>query len=69
MRWEFKQEPGDTQRWRWQYVDDQSGSVLRMSPTLFSNLADCVSDAEKNGYDATRGPVRATAAAHSNGEP
>lgn len=52
MRWEFKQEPGSSQGWRWQYVDSDTGSVLKISRTLFATLYECLSDAEKNGYEA-----------------
>jgi hypothetical protein len=57
MRWEFKQEPGETHRWRWQYVDADTGSVLKMSPVLFRTLFDCVRDAEKNGYKGPGAPL------------
>ena len=57
MRWEFKQEPADAQRWRWQCVDDETGSVLRMSESLFADFAECVRDAQNNGYDAAQQPA------------
>jgi hypothetical protein len=63
MRWEFKQEPGEIHRWRWQYVD-AAGSVLKMSPVLFKTLLDCVRDAEKNGYKGPGTPLTLPLAAN-----
>jgi hypothetical protein len=57
MGWEFKQEPGAMHRWRWQYIDTRTGSVLKISATLFRTLLECVHDAEKNGYEPGRPPT------------
>ena len=35
MRWEFKQEPGEPHRWRWQCIDEMLGSTLKVSPVPF----------------------------------
>ena len=55
--WEFKREPGAMRRWRWQYVDTRTGSVLKISTTLFLTLLECVQDAEANGYQPGRPPT------------
>jgi hypothetical protein len=57
MRWEFKQEPGTTHRWRWQCVDPRTGSVLTISQDLFRTLLDCVRNAEVNGYQPAGRPA------------
>jgi hypothetical protein len=57
MGWEFKQEPGAMRRWRWQYVDTRTASVLKISSTLFLTLLECVRDAEMNGYQPGRPPT------------
>jgi hypothetical protein len=50
MRWEFKQERGEANRWRWQCADSDIGSVLRMSQLPFKTRDECIEDAAKNGY-------------------
>jgi hypothetical protein len=50
MGWEFKQEPSAKNRWRWQHVDHDTGSVLKISRVCFRTLYECVKDAEINGY-------------------
>jgi hypothetical protein len=54
MRWEFKQEPGEPHRWRWQCIDETLGSTLKVSPVPFRTLSECIKDAEKHGYIAPR---------------
>lgn len=44
-------------RWRWLYVDTRTGSVLKISATLFVTLLECVRDAEVNGYQPGRPPT------------
>jgi hypothetical protein len=51
MAWEFKQEPAAPYRWRWQCVEPDSGSVLKIARTCFPTLYDCIKDAELNGYE------------------
>ena len=50
MQWEFKQEPGEKNRWRWQCVADGTRETLKMSQLPFKTLEECVRDAEKHGY-------------------
>ena len=52
VRWEFKQDSGSARLWRWQCVDIATGSVLKSSAGKFNSLFECLSDAEKNGYNA-----------------
>jgi len=53
MHWEFKQEPGETNRWRWRCVADGTRETLRMSQLPFKTMQECVRDAEKYGYVGT----------------
>jgi hypothetical protein len=50
MEWEFKQEPGLPHRWRWQCIENDTGSVLKISHNFFPTLSDCIEDAELHGY-------------------
>jgi hypothetical protein len=52
MRWEFKEEPGSSDRWRWHCSDPDIGSILKISAVSFKTLYDCVRDAAKHGYVA-----------------
>ncbi|MDB5927973.1 MAG: hypothetical protein JWN13_6909 [Betaproteobacteria bacterium] len=57
MTWEFKQEPSELHRWRWQCVEPDTGSVLKISGTFFPTLYDCIKDAELNGYKPMEAPA------------
>jgi len=60
MQWEFKQERGEPNRWRWQCVGDGTRETLKMSQLPFKTLEECVRDAEKHGYIAgDEGPLHA----------
>ena len=58
MRWEFVVGPHMT-AWRWQYVDETSGSILKLSQRTFSTLVECVDDAKRNGYTGPDHPSTA----------
>ena len=56
MRWEFKQEPAEPNRWRWQCAEPDTGSILKMSQVPFKSRDECIEDAKKNGYKAPDQP-------------
>lgn len=56
MQWEFKQEPGETNRWRWKCVAAGTRETLKTSQLPFKTLDECVRDAEKYGYIVTDQP-------------
>ena len=60
MEWEFKQERGETNRWRWKCVAEGTRETLRMSQLPFKTYEDCVRDAEKYGYVGATPPREAT---------
>lgn len=60
MEWEFKQERGETNRWRWVCVAEGTRETLRMSQVPFKTIEDCIRDAEKYGYVATSSTPRET---------
>lgn len=53
MQWEFKHEPGEPSRWRWNCVAEGTRETLRMSQIPFKTREECVRDAEKHGYTTT----------------
>jgi hypothetical protein len=59
MHWEFKQEPGETNRWRWKCVEDGTRETLKMSQIPFKTREDCVRDAQRRGYAGEAGAVPA----------
>ncbi len=61
MHWEFKQERGETHRWRWRCVAEGTRETLRMSQLPFKTMEECVRDAEKYGYVARDHPPSAVA--------
>ena len=52
MQWEFMQERGETNRWRWRCVAEGTRETLKMSQLPFKTVEECVRDAEKYGYVA-----------------
>ena len=52
MQWEFKQERGETNRWRWRCVAEGTRETLKMSHVPFKTREECMRDAEKYGYVA-----------------
>jgi hypothetical protein len=56
MHWEFKQEPGEKNRWRWRQVAAGTRETLKMSQLPFKTVEECVRDAEKHGYAVTEPP-------------
>jgi hypothetical protein len=52
MQWEFKQERGETNRWRWRCVAEGTRETLKMSQLPFKTREECMRDAEKYGYVA-----------------
>ena len=56
MRWEFVKKPGTPTQWRWQCVDEATGSIIKLSLSTFTTLLDCVEDARRNGYTGPAGP-------------
>lgn len=66
MRWEFIHMPGRLTVWRWQVVNPQTGSIVKMSTRHFDTVDQCVQDARSHGYtgpeaDQTTPPPSVTA--------
>ena len=59
MEWEFKQERGEPNRWRWQCVVEGTRQTLRMSQLSFKTYEECVRNAEKYGYVSASNPQEA----------
>jgi hypothetical protein len=50
MAWHFLPIGDPVLQWRWQFADDDTGSVLKQSDDTFKTLYDCVEDARCHGY-------------------
>jgi hypothetical protein len=50
MAWHFLPIGDPVLQWRWQFADDDTGSVLKQSDNSFKTLYDCVEDARCHGY-------------------
>lgn len=60
MRWEFVQQPGAAASWRWQCIDQTTGSIVKVSRATFTTLVECLEDAKSNGYSGPAAPGAST---------
>jgi len=67
VRFEFDVHGHTQNHWTWRSVDPESGSILKLSQTMFETLYACIRDAGETWLPVTYGTSRLTDTMHGRG--